>query len=164
MYFFTPLTLFFLIFLLSPICSWYSRCDQAGRCYISDKPDDEGGIYLMPGYLPSFPDNSVTPTISSDSGDTAFSVDSLTGFSLNGPLSGKKGYECAGGISECANSCCSIQGFCLDTQYSCGEKRDNKNLIYIITCSLFGAYTEGKAKIWRSSETESAKEKERSYQ
>ena len=98
MYFFTPLTLFFLIFLLSPICSWYSRCDQAGRCYISDKPDDEGGIYLMPGYLPSFPDNSVTPTISSDSGDTAFSVDSLTGFSLNGPLSGKKGYECADSI------------------------------------------------------------------
>ena len=44
------------------------------------------------------------------------------------------------------------------------EKRDNKNLIYIITCSLFGAYTEGKAKIWRSSETELAKEKERSYQ
>ena len=95
----------------------------------------------MPGYLPSFPDNSVTPTISSNSGDTAFSVDSLTGFSLNGPLSGKKGYECAGGISECANSCCSIQGFCSDTQYSCGEKRDNKNLIYIITCSLFGAFT-----------------------
>lgn len=44
----------------------------------------------MPGYLPSFPENSVTPTISADSGDTAFSVDSLTGFSLNGPLSGKK--------------------------------------------------------------------------
>ena len=72
----------------------------------------------MPGYLPSFPDNSIAPTISSDSGDTAFSVDSLTGFSLNGPLSGKKGYECAGGISECANSCCRIQGFCSDTQYS----------------------------------------------
>ena len=95
----------------------------------------------MPGYLPIFPESTVIPVSSNDKGETSFSVDSLTGFSLYGPLSGKKGYECAGGLSECANSCCSDQGYCSDTLYSCGEKRDNKALIYIITCSIFGGFT-----------------------
>ena len=120
--------------------SWYSKCDQAGRCYISETENGEG-IYLMPGYLPIFPESTVIPVSSNDKGETSFSVDSLTGFSLYGPLSGKKGYECAGGLSECANSCCSDQGYCSDTLYSCGEKRDNKALIYIITCSIFGGFT-----------------------
>ena len=120
--------------------SWYSKCDQAGRCYISETENGEG-IYLMPGYLPIFPESTVIPVSSNDKGETSFSVDSLTGFSLYGPLSGRKGYECAGGLSECANSCCSDQGYCSDTLYSCGEKRDNKDLIYIITCSIFGAFT-----------------------
>lgn len=131
----TLLTLFQFNFVLT----WYSRCDQAGRCYISETKGGEG-IYLMPGYLPIFPDNNVIPEVSESAGNTSFNVDSLTGFSLYGPLSGENGYECAGGLSECANSCCSDKGMCSDTLYSCGEKRDTKDLIYIITCSVFGGF------------------------
>lgn len=137
-YFSLSLTLL-ILFQFSLVLGWYSKCDQAGRCYISETKNGEG-IYLMPGYLPIFPDNTVIPTVSESAGNTSFSVDSLTGFSLYGPLSGDKGYECAGGLSECANSCCSDKGMCSDTLYSCGEKRDTKDLIYIITCSIFGGF------------------------
>lgn len=126
-----------IIYLTSPTIQWYSRCDQAGSCTISLTETGEG-IYLVPGYLPFYPDGEVKP-VKSNSTVNSFTVESLTGFSKNGPLNGKDGYECAGGFSECVNSCCK-NGFCKGTQHDLEEKKDKAKLIYIITGAIFFAF------------------------
>lgn len=125
-------------FLFSYSLAWYSRCDEAGRCTISETSTSEQ-IYLVPGYLPLFPEGNIIPIASPNSNSSSFSVDAIHGFSSYGKLSGLVRYDCAGGLSECAYSCCK-KGYCADTMYSCRQKKDTAELIYILTSAIFAAF------------------------
>lgn len=122
--------------LLAPkIKSWYSRCDASGRCYIGNTPESVN-IYLTPGYVPIIEGSTVIPL--PDTNQTkVFDIQAIAGYSLYGPLkNSKKGYECTGGLSECANSYCN-EGKCAEAKNVLKDRRNKVKLIIIITVFVF---------------------------
>ena len=117
---------------------WESTCDKTGNCKIIENNEE---IYLLPGYLPFYPSETVNPKNSPyiKSQDVAnFTLNILTGYPKKGILKGSKNnYECAGGINECVNSCCE-DGYCKGTKYNCNEKNDTIQIIIVIVASIFG--------------------------
>ena len=119
---------------------WESTCDKTGNCKIIV---DNEEIYLRPGYLPFYPVEEVNP-INSDGTENInqqnFTLNILTGYPKKGILKGsKKQFECAGGMNECANSCCK-EGYCKGTRHDCNNKYEKIEIIFIIVGSVFGIF------------------------
>lgn len=131
--------IFSFLLLIPKILTWYSKCDAAGNCYIGNQKDDLS-VYLMPGYVPSVEGNEVIQLEDTENKKT-FKIQAIAGYSLYGPLKGsKKGYECAGGLSECTNSYCR-DGKCIDPRNTLREKKNKTKLIYIVTSFTFVGLT-----------------------
>lgn len=54
-------------------------------------------------------------------------------------LFGSQNFQCADGLDECPGKCCKL-GFCADPSNVCLRKKADRNLIFVITGSLFSVF------------------------
>ena len=113
---------------------WETLCDVEGKCSVSIEGVEP--YFISPGKIPPFSCKGNFTKKWNKTKKTLEISGQIDGISKYKPLSGKRGYECSGGLGECLNSCC-LDGFCVAILYYCHNQADIVKLIYITTAAFF---------------------------